>query len=134
MEIDTLKAWRSSLEAAVGAMRDRIQSLNLEIQRKTQQIELISKLIDSADATNSAAPVEVAPYTAQSLPNSQSVTPAQVKDCVYEILREANCPMNINHIHAEFLRRGYAIPGKGTRRPFRKDVAPARDVDELRYP
>lgn len=50
----------------------------------------------------------------QNLSTSHVVTPSEVKEHVYEILSQTKRPMNIKEIHAEFLRRGYPIPGKGT--------------------
>lgn len=113
MEIDKLKKWKSSLEAEVLTMKNKIQSLNAELQRKGQQIELICKLIDSADGSISNPVAKIRESVAGS-GASHFVTPGQVKDHVYEILAEAKRPMNINEIHAEFVRRGCAIPGKGT--------------------
>ncbi len=113
MEPEKLHEWRSSLEADVLKLKDEIQSLNSQLQKKNQQIELISRLIDSAVGSSPRA-LETVPDVSTGLPTSQMVTPGQVKDHVYEILAETKRPMNINEIHSEFLRRGYRIPGKGT--------------------
>jgi hypothetical protein len=113
MESEKLREWRSTLEAEVLKLKGEIQSLNSQLQKKNQQIELISRLIDSADGSNSKT-LETVPDVSAGLPTLQTVTPSQVKDHVYEILAEARRPMNINEIHSEFLRRGFPIPGKGT--------------------
>jgi hypothetical protein len=113
MELEKLKEWRSSLVTEVHRLKDKIQSLNSQLQKSNQQIELIGKLIDSADGSNSRV-LETVPDASRGLPTSQTATPSQVKDHVYEILAEAKRPMNINEIHSEFLRRGFPIPGKGT--------------------
>src|SRR5439155_22121491 len=113
MDIDRLKEWESSLEAEVLTIRERIQSLNAELQRKSQQTELIRRLIESASGSSSH-PIEMVARPNGTSASPQVVTPNQVKDHAYEILRERKGPMNINEIHGEFLRRGYPIPGKGT--------------------
>ena len=115
MDIDRLKEWGSSIEAELQAIRKEIQSLNTVLQRKSQQAELIRRLIESADAST-PLPNPTASVSTLEVSSSLTVTPSMVKDSVYEILRDAKRPMNINEIHAEFLRRGFPIPGKGT--PF----------------
>ena len=113
MEPQKLREWKGSLEAEVLKLRDEIQFLNSQVQKKNQQIELISRLIDSEDGSSSKT-VETVREVSEGLPSSQNITPSQVKDHVYEILAETKRPMNINEIHSEFIRRGFAIPGKGT--------------------
>ncbi len=113
MEIEKLKQWAASLEVEVQTIRDQIQLLSGEQQRKTQQIDLIRRLLDSADLSNSRS-VEGVRDPDAAAASLRAATPSQVKDHVYAILAELKRPMNINEIHAEFRRRGYIIPGKGT--------------------
>src|SRR5262245_21012237 len=113
MDIDKLNEWKVSVEAEIQTLKDKIQVLNGEIQQKSLQIDLICKLIDSA-RSSSAPQGEGIPALNHSFPKSQMVTPAEVNNNVYEILAEAQRPMNIKEIHAEFIRQGYPIPGKGT--------------------
>jgi hypothetical protein len=115
MDARTLKEWEDSLAAEAQAIREQIQSLTADLQKKTQQIELIQRLIES-DGASSA---QRGPHLAE--PNlttliAEKATPSQVKNHVCEILEDFKRPMNINEIRTEFLRRGYPIPGKGT--PF----------------
>lgn len=125
MDIKELREWRDSIEVELQAIREKIQSLNAVFQRKTQQSELISKLLESVDGSG-PLPNPKGPESTGGPSNSLAATPSMVKDCVYEILRHAKRPMNINEIHAEFLRRGYSIPGKGT--PFNILVHIGRDL------
>jgi hypothetical protein len=113
METEKLQEWKNSLEHDADSIRKQIQALTASLQKKTQQIELISKLIDSANehGRNLRGPVAEVPHDTS---NSRTVLPSQVKDHVYEILAERKRPMNINEIHSEFIRRSYPIPGKGT--------------------
>lgn len=121
MKPEQLLEWKNTLELEIGKLRSQAQDVAAEIQKKSHQLDLVEKLIASHDSS-----VEL---VAKETPNSnendqigqnavssagQAVSPAEVKDHVYQILSDANRPMNINEIHAEFVRRGYAIPGKGT--------------------
>ena len=113
MENEKLQEWKSSLEREVDSIRKQIQALTASLQKKTQQIELISRLMESESNHdfNLNEPIVEATHEAD---NVQRVLPNQVKDHVREILSEAKRPMNIKEIHSEFIRRGYPIPGKGT--------------------
>jgi hypothetical protein len=115
MDTERLREWRGTIEAELQAIRDRIQCLNAELQKKTQQAELIRRLIESEDSCI-AVPNQAHPHSPDCSAPSHAPTPSMVKDYVYEILKDAKRAMNINEIHAEFNRRGYTIPGKGT--PF----------------
>jgi len=113
MQIEKLKEWAEALERDSQGIRGQIHSLGADLQRKTQQIELIRKLIDSASGAK-RSDLREAGSSNVGPPASPVVTPSEVKDHVYEILADLKRPMNINEIHSEFRRRGYIIPGKGT--------------------
>jgi len=113
MEIDKLSHWKSSLENEVESIKKQINSLAADLQRKSQQIELISKLIHSVN-TPFLNPGDIGSTTPLEIRAPKTAMPSEVKDHVYQILTDANHPMNIGEIHSEFIRRGYPIPGKGT--------------------
>src|ERR1051326_9052118 len=121
MTPDQLIKWKNELESQLADLRSKSQEVAADIQKKTHQLNLVQKLIAS---TNSSVE-SILPPAAEDVSvvieqsgngNAPSATSAQVKDNVFQILSDAKRPMNINEIHAEFQRRGYAIPGKGT--PF----------------
>ena len=113
-------AWRTDLEAEIKLLSEKVQGLTADLQKKREQLELLGKLIDSEQRTDRT----VTPIPAIAM--RDGVKSLEVKDRVYEILRQANRPMNIKEIHAEFVRLGYAIPGKGT--PFNILVHMSREI------
>lgn len=120
MDTKQVIAWKADLEAEIKLLSEKVQELTTDLQKKREQLDLLRKLIDSESGTNrtiSLVPVSGARAGVKSL---------EVKDRVYEILRQANRPMNIKEIHAEFVRAGYAIPGRGT--PFNILVHMSREI------
>jgi hypothetical protein len=124
MDMKQIKAWKATLEAEIKSLDEKAAALNSHSQKKRQQLDLITKLLDSEIQTNS--PLRHAEKEAATKSAGQNPTPNEVKDRVLEILLEANRPMNIKEIHAEFVRRGLPIPGKGT--PFNILVHMSREV------
>ena len=117
-----MTSWRVSLEADIEAIQGRIKALNAELQKKRQQQELLVRLIEStvqdsspSEIVNQALepPVASPPQTHQA---PATDTHGEINEHVFQILSEVKGPMNIKDIHAEFIRRGFPIPGKGT--PF----------------
>jgi hypothetical protein len=112
MDTKQIKGWKASLEAQCKTLSEKIEALGSDLQKRRQQLDLINKLLDSE------APIGSAPHDAgneqKARPTAPNPTPDEVKDHVVEILNETNRPMNIKEIHAEFRRRGFRIPGKGT--------------------
>jgi hypothetical protein len=113
MEIAKLNEWKEAVEAEIQIIKNKIQALSASLQAKGQQLELICRLIDSQNPRSDRNVSEVITFS-QKVPVSQGALSSQVKDRVYEILTEVKRPMNIKDIHAQFIRRGYPIPGKGT--------------------
>ena len=129
MNSEQLFEWKNKLVSEIEKLKAEADDLASQIQKKSHQLELVEKLIASHGNETTTHPVAlvgngtVPPKVVSSSP---SVSPTEVKDHVYEILSDVNRPMNINEIHAEFIRRGYAIPGKGT--PFNILVHVSRDA------
>lgn len=113
MEIDKLGQWKIKLEAEIQSIRDDIQSLNSKLQQRNQQLDLICRLIGTESSSVSGPDGPIVIPSAHSVV-SNAVSADAVKNNVHQILAEAKRPMNIKEIHAEFIRRGYPIPGKGT--------------------
>lgn len=129
MDTKQVSAWKVELEAEIKLLSEKVQTLTSDLQKKREQLELVHKLIDSEAPTKRSSIASV-PASA----TRDGVKSLEVKDRVYEILRQANRPMNIKEIHAEFVRLGYAIPGKGT--TFNILVHVSREIrqrDESRF-
>jgi hypothetical protein len=124
MDMKQIKAWKASLEADIKSLNERMGALTSDLQKKRQQLDLVAKLLDSETAANSTPRYSEKELATKSA--GQNPTPDEVKERVLEILLQANRPMNIKEIHAEFLRRGLPIPGKGT--PFNILVHLSREV------
>jgi hypothetical protein len=123
MDAKQINLWKTALASEIRKVSDKIDSLNADLQKKRQQLDLLDKLListESADNVLSVVPPE--PRSSTNL----NPTPDQVKDHVYEILREVGRPMNIKEIHSEFVRRGLPIAGKGT--PFNILIHMSREV------
>src|SRR5260370_20075405 len=123
MDTKQLSAWKTKLGAEITALSEKVQRLALDLQKKREQLDLLCKLLESERETGKSSVESVPPNFARDGSKSH-----ELKDHVYEILREANRPMNIKEIHAEFGRRGYAIPGKGT--PFNILVHMSREIKQ----
>jgi hypothetical protein len=125
MDTKQLRAWKSTLEAEISAITDKIDALSAESQKKRQQLELVSKLLASEAPVHQAVSTSAKPALPKQRP-VPTTTPDEVKDRVLEILAEKNRPMNIKEIHTEFVRRGLPIPGQGT--PFNILVHMSREI------
>lgn len=123
MDTRQVKTWKAELDREIKSLSDKIASLTTERQRRVQQLELVSRLLESEAAPKCE---RSAPQAESSVTDSHITTPDEVKDRVLEILLQTGRPMNIKEIHAEFLRRSLPIPGKGT--PFNILVHISREV------
>src|SRR2546425_7032254 len=114
MDHSTLTTWRDRLQKDTEVLKANLQSLTAELQRKTQQLDLVMRLLATAEPSNGVTPSVSALVSSvengKEISPSNGVTPQAVKDCVHTILAEHARPMKIAEIHAEFLRRGYPIP------------------------
>lgn len=125
MDTRQLKVWKSTLEAEIAAITEKIDTLSAESQKKRQQLDLLSKLLASEVPTSLAGVPSGKPVPPKQRA-VQNTTPDEVKDRVLEILTEKNRPMNIKEIHTEFVQRGLPIPGQGT--PFNILVHVSREI------
>jgi len=128
MNPDQLLEWKTKLVFEIEKLKAEADDIASQMQKKVHQVDLVDKLIASHSDPPQRVVLEERKLHAKEIVTSGSpiATATEVKDHVYEILKDANRPMNINEIHAEFLRRGYAIPGKGT--PFNILVHVNREV------
>lgn len=124
-------------------MEGEIRTLTAQCERKHLQLELVTKLIASSESQTEpvgglAGTVGDLTGTVGDLARTDSddssttngngspTTAAEVKVYVEQILADAKRPMKIGEIHAEFIRRGFPIPGKGT--PFNILVHISREM------
>lgn len=116
-----MSAWKVTLEKEIKDLNDRVRDLTADLEKKREQLQLLQRLVDSEKRTTTSL-TDSGPKNVV----NDGLKSSEVKDRVYQILRDHNRPMNIKEIHAEFGRRGFSIPGKGS--PFNILVHMSREI------
>jgi hypothetical protein len=98
------RRWVSEAEAEVARLNDEAERVGRQLADARRRLALLHEVL--ATVTNSPAAVQ----TDVELLSTRE----RVIRHTERILRDATVPMRIGDIHAEFIRRGYALPGRGS--------------------
>ncbi len=100
-----VRAWLSEVESELGAMADKLEPLLGEQRRLEERRMLLQSLLRSFEATG--------PNGAGTAARAAGSVARYVVDRAAEILRDEGQPLHINDLHAQFLERGFSVPGAG---------------------
>ena len=103
---DIVRGWIAKAEAEVSALSDEAEKIQQRLAEARRQLMLLYEML--AAITNT--PVQISP---EQFAIGRSIR-EQVQENAETILREHGKPMHAQQIHAEFIRRGMSLPGRGT--------------------
>jgi len=101
---DTLHSWLQTIDEQLAAVADRMQPLLEERASLNERRTLVQGLLTSVSG--------VAASSQTNAPHGESVRERVHRQAV-EVLTAAGTPLHINALHAEFVKRGFVIPGLG---------------------
>jgi len=103
---DQVREWIAAADREVGTLADQADEIQVRLAQARKRLVLYHEIL----ASLVKAPV---PVSDEVLRIHRSVKERTVEAAV-EILREHGRPLRIQDIHAEFIRRGKPLPGRGT--------------------
>lgn len=106
MDAESVRGWIAAAEVELSEMSGDAERIQFRLAQKRRQLMLLYEVL--ASLTNS--PVAI---SADHMGLNRS-TRARVQTDAEQILRDRGQPMWIQDIHAEFIRRGVPLPGRGT--------------------
>ena len=106
MDAEIVRGWIAAAEVEVSELSSEAERVQFRLAEKRRQLMLLYEVL--ASLTNS--PVAV---SADQMGIGRS-TRTRVQADAEGILLERGAPMWIQDIHAEFIRRGVPLPGRGT--------------------
>lgn len=120
-----VRTWLGSVEHDLHGIKSRVAPLLAEQRRLEERQSLLEGLLRSFDKAggNGSAPVMHE--------RAGGSVGAYVSERAAEILREEGRPLHINDLHAQFLARGFAIPGAGKSANL---IVHLRNADEIVSP
>src|SRR5262245_10577921 len=101
---DLVRRWVSEAEAEVAQLSEEVDRVGRQLADARRRVTLLHEIL--AAVTNSPAAVQ----TDVELVSTRE----RVIRNTERILHDAKTPMRIGDIHAQFIRRGYPLPGRGS--------------------
>lgn len=101
---DALRSWLQTIDDALASVNSRMQPLLAEQAALTERRTLVQGLL--ASVTGGAQAVNYAPSAGESVRD-------RIHRQAVEVLQSVGRPLHINELQAEFVKRGFAIPGLG---------------------
>jgi hypothetical protein len=101
---ELVRRWVSEAEAEVARLNDEAERVSRQLAIARRRVTLLHEIL--AAVTNN-------PDAIQTDVELVSTRERVIRD-TERILRDARAPMRIGDIHSEFIRRGYALPGRGS--------------------
>lgn len=109
---DQVLAWLQAVQRDLDKLQDHLSPLLEEQRRLEGRQALLKDLLSSFEAPIKPSSEDGARPWSVSLQPTGNVGD-YVRDRAREVLLDAGEPLHINDIHAEFVRRGFPIPGAG---------------------
>jgi hypothetical protein len=100
-----VRAWLSEVEAELGAVANKLEPLLAEQRQLDERRSLLQSLLRSFEATG--------PNGTGAAARTAGSVARYVIDRAAEILRDEGRPLHINDLHAQFIERGFTVPGAG---------------------
>lgn len=104
--------WLEAVREDLERQHDRLAPLLEEQRRLEARHALLKDLLSSFKAPGKGSSDDASRMWSVSVQPTGSIG-AYVRDKATEILRDAEQPLHINEVHAEFERRGFRVPGAG---------------------
>jgi hypothetical protein len=101
---DQVRRWVSEAEAEVAQLIDESETVMRRLSEARRRLSLLHEILAAVSKDPTAAKTAIEPI---------STRERVIRDTL-RILGDAGKPMAIGAIHAEFIRRGYALPGRGS--------------------
>ena len=128
-----VSTWIAQIEAELAQLDAELAPLLDRQTALAERLGLLKRLLASLSAD--AHPLAGVP--AATAAGSPARVYASVRDRVQahasEILTEAERPLHINEIHAEFIRRGYEVPGAGKPNNITVHLSHADSIDSTSW-
>lgn len=101
---ELVRRWVSEAEAEVARLNDEAERVARQLADARRRLMLLHEVLATVTSSPDAIQTDV---------ELISTRERVIRD-TERILRDAKGPMRIGDIHAEFIRRGYALPGRGS--------------------
>ena len=101
---DLVRRWVSEAEAEVARLTEEAEMVTRQLTEARRRLSLLHEILAAVSKDPTAAKTEIEPI---------STRERVIRDTL-RILMDAGRPMAISAIYAEFIRRGYALPGRGS--------------------
>ena len=101
---ELVRRWVSEAEAEVARLSEEVEMAGRKLTEARRRLALLHEAL---------AAVSTDPSVINTVMNPISVRDRVIRD-TKAILTEVGRPMPVGAIHAEFIRRGYALPGRGS--------------------
>lgn len=101
---DLVRRWVSEAEAEVAQLTEESERVARQLSEARRRLSLLHEVLAAVSKDPAAAKTEIEPI---------STRERVIRDTL-RILADSGEPMPIGAIHAEFIRRGYALPGRGS--------------------
>lgn len=99
-----VRRWVTEAEAEVARLSDELERAGRRLAEARRRLTLLYEVLAVVSKDPTAAMTGIEP-----MPTRERV----IRDAL-TVLTDAGRPMRIGDIHAEFIRRGFALPGRGT--------------------
>lgn len=101
---DEARRWVAEAEAEVARLSDELDRAGRQLAEARRRLTLLYEVLAAVSKDPASARTDIEP-----MPTRERV----IRDAL-AVLRDTRRPMRIGDIHAEFIRRGFALPGRGT--------------------
>ncbi len=106
MDVDNVRRWIAAAAAELSELSVEADRVQFRLADKRRQLMLLYEVLASLTSSPVAVPADHL--------GTGASTRTRVQSATEQILRDRGQPMRIQHIHAEFVRRGIPLPGRGT--------------------
>jgi hypothetical protein len=101
---ELVRGWVSEAEAEVARLTDEAEKVGRQLTEARRRLSLLHEILAAVSNDPAVMKTEIEPI---------STRERVIRDTL-RILGDAGRPMTIGAIHTEFIRRGFALPGRGS--------------------